>query len=57
LVDSTDFASDVFRELVADPGQLDFPSPSALMTHLTTLAEAKVMAEVRRMRRRDGAGS
>jgi hypothetical protein len=48
LFDSTDFASDVFRRLVAEGGQLDFQSFPALIAYLETQAEGLVMAEQRR---------
>lgn len=55
LYDSTDFASDVMKSLVANFGQLDFQSIDSLFAFLAQVAEQKVIDEYRRRttRKRD----
>ncbi len=48
LFDSTDFASDVMKSLVANIGQLEFPSIDSLLAFLAHVAEQKVIDEYRR---------
>ena len=52
MFDSSDFASDVFRSLLAEGGQLEFPSFPALIAYLETKAERIVTAEHRRLQKR-----
>ena len=48
LYDSTDFASDVMKSLMANLDRLDFPSMDCLMSFLAQVAEQKVIDEYRR---------
>jgi RNA polymerase sigma factor (sigma-70 family) len=48
LYDSTDFASDVMKSLMANLDRLDFPSMDSLMSFLAQVAEQKVIDEYRR---------
>lgn len=48
LYDSTDFASDVMKSLVANFGHLDFRSIESLYAFLAQVAEQKVIDEYRR---------
>src|SRR5947209_8593182 len=48
LYDSTDFASDVMKSLVANADRLDFPSLDSLMAFLARVAEQKVIDEYRK---------
>lgn len=48
LYDSTDFASDVMKSLMANLDRLDFPSMDRLMSFLAQVAEQKVIDEYRR---------
>jgi RNA polymerase sigma-70 factor (ECF subfamily) len=48
LYDSTDFASDVMKSLVANFGHLAFPSIDLLLAFLAQVAEQKVIDEYRR---------
>jgi hypothetical protein len=52
LYDPADFVGEVFRNLVAEWGQLDFPSLAALIAHLEAQAERLVLATHRRLRAR-----
>lgn len=52
LFDSTDFANDVFKSLVAKSDRFDFPSIEALNAYLVQAAEQKVIDEYRRQHRR-----
>ncbi|WP_158633377.1 RNA polymerase sigma factor [Tautonia sociabilis] len=49
LYDSADFASDVWRSLLAKSDRFDFPSVSALMAFLEKAAKQKVIDEHRRL--------
>ncbi|MEJ7637442.1 MAG: hypothetical protein WKF75_05470 [Singulisphaera sp.] len=51
LYDPADFAGDVLRHFAAEYGQLDFPSPDAMIAHLESL----VAEERRRMHKRGDA--
>jgi RNA polymerase sigma-70 factor (ECF subfamily) len=51
LYDSTDFANDVFKSLVAKSEWFDFPSLEALKAHLVRAAKQKVIDEYRRQHR------
>jgi RNA polymerase sigma-70 factor (ECF subfamily) len=51
LYDSTDFANDVFKSLIADSGRLEFASFGALEAHLARVARDKVIDEYRRQYR------
>jgi RNA polymerase sigma factor (sigma-70 family) len=48
LYDSTDFASDVMENLVANLDRLEFPSVDSLLAFLAHVAEQKVIDEYRR---------
>ncbi|GAC1469607.1 MAG: hypothetical protein NVSMB9_13580 [Isosphaeraceae bacterium] len=48
LFDSTDFASDVMKSLVAKADRLDFPSFQSLLAFLEKVAEEKVIDEYRK---------
>src|SRR5207237_5939424 len=48
LYDSTDFASDVMKSLVAHYNQLEFPSIDSLIAFLAHVAKQKVIDEYRR---------
>jgi RNA polymerase sigma factor (sigma-70 family) len=51
LYESTDFANDVFKSLVAKSDRFDFPSLAALRAYLIQAAEQKVIDEYRRQHR------
>jgi RNA polymerase sigma factor (sigma-70 family) len=51
LYESTDFANDVFKSLVAKSDRFDFASIGALRAYLTQAAEQKVIDEYRRQNR------
>lgn len=51
LFDSTDFANDVFKSLVAKSDRFDFPNIEALRRYLAQAAEQKVIDEYRRQHR------
>ena len=48
VFDSTDFASDVMKSLVANVGRLDFESMESLVSFLAQVAEQKVIDEYRK---------
>jgi RNA polymerase sigma factor (sigma-70 family) len=52
LYDSTDFANEVFKSLVAKSDQFEFESFEALTAHLVHAAKQKVIDEYRRQHRR-----
>ncbi len=51
LFDSTDFANDVFKSLVAKSDRFEFENIAALKAHLARAAEQKVIDEHRRQHR------
>jgi RNA polymerase sigma-70 factor (ECF subfamily) len=51
LFDSTDFANDVFKSLVAKSDRFDFPNMAALRAYLEQAARQKLIDEYRRQHR------